>query len=143
MTPPQALPNQPQSSFVKDSDSRSFMADVIEASATQPVIVDLWAPWCGPCKQLGPVLEKAVQAAGGRVRMVKVNIDESPEIAQAMRVQSIPAVFVFSQGQPVDGFMGALPESQIQAFVQRCLKLGGETDANDDAGNPASMLKQA
>ncbi len=104
---------------VKDSDSRSFMSDVIEASRTQPVIVDFWAPWCGPCKQLGPVIERVVRAAGGKVRLVKINIDESPELAQQLRIQSIPMVYAFHNGQPVDGFAGAQPEGQIKAFVER------------------------
>jgi putative thioredoxin len=104
---------------VKDGDTRSFMQDVIQASRSQPVIVDFWAPWCGPCKQLGPILERVVKNAGGKVRLVKINIDENPELAQQLRIQSIPMVYAFSQGQPVDGFAGALPESQIKAFVER------------------------
>jgi putative thioredoxin len=104
---------------VKDSDSQNFMKDVIEASRSQPVIVDFWAPWCGPCKQLGPIIERVVRAAGGKVRLVKINVDESPELAQQLRIQSIPMVYGFVQGQPVDGFAGALPESQIKAFVER------------------------
>lgn len=109
--------------LIKDSNTKTFMQDVIEASRQQPVIVDFWAPWCGPCKQLGPALEKVVRAAGGKVRMVKVNIDENPQLAQQMRIQSIPAVYAFVNGQPVDGFMGALPEGQIKQFVDR---LGGQ-----------------
>src|SRR5688500_9928963 len=97
--------------LIKDSDVTTFMADVIEGSRDVPVIVDFWAPWCGPCKQLGPALEKAVREANGAVRMVKVNIVENPEIAQQMRIQSIPAVFAFKGGRPVDGFVGAVPES--------------------------------
>src|SRR5207237_4654290 len=107
---------------VKDVTTADFMAEVVDASFDQPVIVDFWAPWCGPCKQLGPILEKIVRGAGGAVRMVKLNIDENPQIAQQMRVQSIPAVYAFKDGRPVDGFVGALPESQVKQIVQR---LGG------------------
>jgi putative thioredoxin len=108
-----------EAEVVKDADTRSFMADVIQASRAQPVIVDFWAPWCGPCKQLGPILERVVRNAGGKVRLVKINIDDNPELAQQLRIQSIPMVYAFSHGQPVDGFAGALPESQIKAFVER------------------------
>ena len=109
--------------LIKDSDTKRFMADVIEASRQVPVIVDFWAPWCGPCKQLTPALEKAVTQARGKVRLVKINVDENQQLAAQMRVQSIPAVFAFVNGQPVDGFMGALPESQIKQFIDR---LGGQ-----------------
>jgi putative thioredoxin len=105
--------------LIKDSNSANFAVDVIEASAEVPVIVDFWAPWCGPCKELGPILERVVSAAGGAVRLVKVNIDENQDLAQQMRIQSIPAVYAFKGGQPVDGFMGAVPESQIKEFVER------------------------
>jgi putative thioredoxin len=105
--------------LVKDTDINGFMVDVIEASRKVPVIVDFWAPWCGPCKTLGPALEKAVKQANGAVRMVKINIDENPEIAQQMRIQSIPAVYAFKNGRPVDGFVGAVPDSQIKQFIQR------------------------
>ncbi|NUB27097.1 thioredoxin family protein [Azospirillum brasilense] len=111
--------------LIKDSSDRAFMADVIEASQSVPVIVDFWAPWCGPCKQLGPILEKTVLAAKGKVRLVKIDTDKDPMIASQLRVQSIPAVYAFFQGRPVDGFMGALPESQVKAFVEKLLKLAG------------------
>jgi len=122
-TAPAGTPAAPPADLIKDSDTKRFMADVIEASKKVPVIVDFWAPWCGPCKQLGPALEKVVKQANGKVRLVKINVDENQQLAGQMRVQSIPAVFAFVGGQPVDGFMGALPESQIKQFVDR---LGGQ-----------------
>lgn len=109
--------------LVKDSNTQNFVRDVIEASRQVPVIVDFWAPWCGPCKQLGPALEKVVRQANGKVRMVKINVDENQQLAAQMRIQSIPAVYAFVNGQPVDGFMGALSEGQIKQFVDR---LGGQ-----------------
>ena len=113
---------------VKDVTTQSFMKDVIEESKRQPVLVDFWAPWCGPCKQLTPIIEKAVKAAKGKVKLTKMNIDEHPAIPGQMGIQSIPAVIAFSNGQPVDGFMGALPESQVVAFLERLTKekIGGE-----------------
>lgn len=105
--------------LVKDSDTAGFNADVIEASNDALVLVDMWAPWCGPCKQLGPILEKVVNSAGGAVKLVKIDIDQNPQIAQGLRVQSIPAVFAFKNGQPVDGFMGALPESKVKEFIAK------------------------
>ena len=120
---PAGQPPQPAGDLIKDSNTQNFMADVIEPSRQLPVIVDFWAPWCGPCKQLGPALEKVVRQANGKVRMVKINVDENQQLAQQMRIQSIPAVYAFVNGQPVDGFMGALPESQLKQFVDR---LGGQ-----------------
>ena len=120
------------SPHVKDSGLATFGADVIVASREVPVIVDFWAPWCGPCKTLGPQLEAAVNAANGAVKMVKVNIDENPEIAQQLRIQSIPTVYAFRDGQPVDGFMGAIPESQIKSFVANLASGGGGHDHGHD-----------
>ena len=111
--------------LVKDSSQNSFKADVIDASMQVPVIVDFWAPWCGPCKQLGPMLEKVVREARGAVRMVKINIDENQALAGQMRIQSIPAVYAFFQGRPVDGFQGAQPEGQLKQFVGRLAQLAG------------------
>jgi len=116
----------PAGDLVIDSSEATFMADVVEASAAVPVIVDFWAPWCGPCKTLGPALEAAVTAERGKVRMVKVNVDENQQIAQQMRVQSIPAVFAFVDGKPVDGFMGAQSPGEISKFVKKIAALGGD-----------------
>jgi len=113
---------------IKDTTTQSFMKDVIEESRRQPVLVDFWAPWCGPCKQLTPVLEKVVKAAKGKVKLVKMNIDEHPAIPGQLGIQSIPAIIAIVNGQPADGFMGALPESQVTAFIERITKskIGGE-----------------
>src|SRR5690606_13300779 len=105
--------------IIKDTTTAAFRQDVIAESMRQPVLVDFWAPWCGPCKQLAPILEKVVQAAKGKVKLVKLNIDEHPQIPGQLGIQSIPAVIAFQRGQPVDGFMGALPESQVKGFVER------------------------
>ena len=126
----------PQSAPV-DVTMDNFMAEVIEGSKTTPTIVQFWAPWCGPCKQLGPVLEKVVGAGGGKVRMVRVNIDDNQQIAQQMRVQSVPTVYGFVDGQPVDGFAGAQPESNIKQFVEKLSSMGGV------GADVASMLEAA
>src|SRR5712671_3215088 len=126
---PGATPPTAPSGHIKDASLTSFAADVLDASMDVPVIVDFWAPWCGPCKQLGPLLERLVTEAKGAVRLVKVNIDENPEIAQQLRIQSIPTVYAFKNGQPVDGFMGAVPESQLRQFVQTLIGPAGEEPA--------------
>ena len=125
--------------LVKDTTAQTFMADVIEASKEVPILVDFWAPWCEPCKQLGPLLEKIVKAANGAVRMVKMDIDAHPEIAGQLQVQSIPAVFAFKDGQPVDAFLGVVPESQIKTFIE---KLAGP-DAFADAAAELDLAEAA
>jgi putative thioredoxin len=139
---------------VKDTTTQAFVKDVIEESKRQPVLVDFWAPWCGPCKQLTPILEKAVKAAKGKVKLVKMNIDDHPAIPGQMGIQSIPAVIAFVGGQPADGFMGALPESQVVAFLERLTKdrIGGEAQdllkaadaalAEGDAAGATEMYAQ-
>lgn len=132
--------------LIKDSSEATFMADVVETSQTVPVIVDFWAPWCGPCKTLGPMLEDAVTAAKGAVKMVKINVDEAQMLAGQLQIQSIPTVYAFWQGQPVDGFQGAQPGSEITAFVDRVIKAaGGETPAeglNDAVEAAEEMLSE-
>jgi putative thioredoxin len=127
----------PPADLIKDTDTKRFMVDVIEASKRVPVLVDFWAPWCGPCRQLTPLLEKVVKQANGKVRLVKINVDENQQIAAQMRVQSIPAVFAFFDGQPIDGFMGALPEGQIKQFIE---KLGNKGSLAEEI---AAALKVA
>ena len=125
-----AAPASGNGGIIKDSSLSTFAADVLDASMNVPVIVDFWAPWCGPCKQLTPILERAVTEAKGKVRLVRVNTDENPEIAQQLRIQSIPTVYAFRSGQPVDGFMGAIPESQVKAFIQGLIA-GGAGDERE------------
>ncbi len=131
----------PAADLIKDVSEATFMADVVEASKEVPVIVDFWAPWCGPCKTLGPQLEAAVTAAGGKVRMVKVNVDENQMIAGQMRVQSIPTVYAFHDGQPVDGFQGAVPGSEVQEFVDRVAALGGDGGLAEAVEAAEAMLE--
>ncbi|ODN70895.1 Thioredoxin-1 [Methylobrevis pamukkalensis] len=119
------------SDLIRDTTTQTFMKDVIEPSRTVPVLVDFWAPWCGPCKQLTPILEKAVTAAGGKVRLVKMNIDEHPQVAGQLGIQSIPAVIAFVDGRPLDGFMGALPESQILQFIEKLVGPIGPSDVEE------------
>ncbi|MGB7076690.1 MAG: thioredoxin [Xanthobacteraceae bacterium] len=144
----------PAEASIRDTTTQTFVKDVIEESKHQPVLVDFWAPWCGPCKQLTPVLEKAVKAAKGKVKLVKMNIDEHPAIPGQLGIQSIPAVIAFVNGQPADGFMGALPEGQVMAFLERLTKdrIGGEAQdllkeadaalAEGDAAAAAQMYSE-
>lgn len=132
--------------IIKDTTEAAFMTDVVEASQSVPVIVDFWAPWCGPCKTLGPLLEDAVRAAKGAVKMVKINVDEAQMIAGQLQVQSIPTVYAFHKGQPIDGFQGAVPGSEITAFVERVIKAsGGEAPGeslNDAVDAAEEMLTE-
>lgn len=128
--------------LIKDTTEATFMADVVEVSQDVPVIVDFWAPWCGPCKTLGPMLEQAVIEARGRVRMVKINVDENQRIAQQLRIKSIPTVYAFFQGQPVDAFQGALPQSEIKAFVERVAGVAGDGGLAEALEVAESMLAE-
>ncbi|HEX2554657.1 MAG TPA: thioredoxin [Microvirga sp.] len=132
----------PGGDLIKDTTTAGFRQDVLAESMKQPVLVDFWAPWCGPCKQLTPVLEKAVKAAGGKVKLVKMNIDEHPQIAGQLGVQSIPAVFAFQRGQPVDGFMGALPESQVKGFIERLIGPLGPSAAEDMLAEADALARE-
>jgi putative thioredoxin len=127
-TAPAAAP-APTADLVKETTTQNFRADVLDASRDVPVLVDFWAPWCGPCRELTPILERAVAKAKGKVRLVKMNIDDHPQIAGQLGIQSIPAVIAFKNGQPLDGFMGAQPESQVMAFIERVAGPVGPTDA--------------
>lgn len=128
---------------VKDGSDASFAADVLDASREVPVIVDFWAPWCGPCKQLGPMLERAVRAERGAVKLVKIDTDKNPRFAAQLGVQSIPAVYAFFQGRPVDGFVGAVPESSLKQFVKRLAQLGGEVQGASPIAEALAMAKEA
>ena len=128
--------------LIKDTTEATFMADVVEASQTVPVIVDFWAPWCGPCKTLGPMLEDAVRAAKGAVKMVKVDVDQAQAIAGQLQIQSIPTVYAFYKGQPVDGFQGALPQSEIKAFVDRVVKAGGGEAPGDTLADAVAAAEE-
>jgi putative thioredoxin len=136
-----AAPGGVPGDLIKDSDEKGFGQDVIAASKQVPVIVDFWAPWCGPCKTLGPLLEKTVQAARGKVKLVKIDIDKNQRIAQQLRIQSIPAVYAFHNGQPVDGFVGALPESQVKAFVNRLAGAAGPSPVEEILGEAKAAIE--
>ena len=146
-----ASPTRPlaELDLIRDTTAQGFRQDVIAESMQQPVLVDFWAPWCGPCKQLTPVIERAVKAAKGKVKLVKMNIDEHPQIAGQLGIQSIPAVIAFSKGQPVDGFMGAVPEGQIKQFIDKVAGPGGPGPIEEmieaaasavTAGDPAGAM---
>jgi putative thioredoxin len=135
---PQAAPPD----LIKDSDQNKFAKDVLEASRTVPIVVDFWAPWCGPCKTLQPMIEKVVKEAKGAVKLVKINIDENKMLAQQLRIQSIPAVYAFFGGRPVDGFMGAVPESEVKGFVDRLVQASGGV-GDPAVAQVAELMEQA
>jgi len=132
---------KPAADVVKDGSISTFATDVMQASQQVPVLVDFWAPWCGPCKQLTPTLEKVVRGAKGKVKLVKINIDENPELAQQLRIQSVPTVYAFWQGQPVTGFAGAQPESQITALVDKLIETAGGV-AGDEGPDPVATARE-
>lgn len=134
--------NAPAADLIKDVSEASFMTDVVEASQTVPIIVDFWAPWCGPCKTLGPQLEAAVTAAKGAVKMAKVNVDEAQMIAGQLQIQSIPTVYAFYKGQPIDAFQGALPESEIKAFVDKAIKAAGGEAPGDGLADAVEAAEE-
>lgn len=132
----------PDAGLIKDTSTAAFRQDVIAESTKQPVLVDFWAPWCGPCKQLGPIIEKAVRNAGGKVKLVKMNIDDHPQVAGQLGIQSIPAVIAFSKGQPIDGFVGAQSEGQVKNFIERLVGPLGPTQSEELLAEAAALIEE-